>query len=335
MANFLFGNDYVCWTLNELSNADFEKFKSVNILNDDYEESIRMFYSKLYDGQHNVPFYHCLPTLNGITGEKKFKFVVVAVGDDRIFFAYKVIQILKTRQIRVFDIPVSLRGNQENVENVISLLACKQYIRFCFIGKHIPLYKNITNRQAQRVVEYDNYYYTNCLSEHITNREKKNYGIRLLENNDDFAVSLNEMVSLRDLQGIRDDFNEYLRKRGSSVNKKDDCDFYNICCATNNKISVITIRHKGVIIHINVLYVVEELNIAYSLYDISIHDYDKEDKMLKKAIEHNMTEKIKYYTSLFLPQIKVVYVLGCRPSEHRLLAHKERISDGKVEYFIL
>jgi hypothetical protein len=30
-----------------------------------------------------------------------------------------------------------------------------------------------------------------------------------------------------------------------------------------------------------------------------------------------------------------VYMAGCRPSEHRLLAHKKRISDGKVEYFIL
>lgn len=335
MANFLFESDYACWTLDELSNADFERFKTANTLSDDYCVAIGDFYGKLYNGQHNIPFYHCLPTLNSLVGEKKFRFAVVTIGDDEIFFAYKVIQILKTRQIRVFDIPVSRKGDGANVENVIKSLASKPFVRFCFTANYLPFYASVVNGQAQRLVEYDNYYYINDLCKGITNREKKNYGIRLLENNDDFVVSLNEKIKLRDLQSIRNDFNAYLRKRGSSVNKKDDDEFYNICVLTNNKINIITIRYKGVLVHINVLYVVRELNVAYSLYDISIHDYDMADTKLKKAIEHNMTEKIKYYTSLLLPEVSVVYILGCRPSEHRLLAHKENISDGNVEYYII
>ena len=335
MAIFLFGNDYVSWTLDELSNAGFELFKTANTLSDDYGVTIDEFYGKLYHGQHNIPFYHCLPTLNSIVREKKFMFSVVTIGDDEIFFAYKVIQILKTRQIRVFDIPVSRNGIYANIENVIKLLSCKPFVRFCFISNYLQMYARVVNGQAQRLVEYDNYYYTNDLCKGITNREKKNYGIRLLENNDDFVVSLNERMKLRDLQSIRNDFNEYLLQRGSSVNKKDDDEFYDICILPNNKINIITIRYKGVLVHINVLYVVKKMNVAYSLYDISLHDYDMTDTKLKKAIEHNMTEKIKYYTSLLLPEVSVVYILGCRPSEHRLLAHKERISDGKVEYFIL
>lgn len=331
MIKYLFENDYVCWSLDELSNAGFEQFKSANILNDDYGNVINGFYGKLYDGQFNIPFYHCLPVFNSIVGEKKFKFAVVNIGDDEIFFAYKVIQILTTKQIRVFDLPISRLSNNENVEKIIGILRKKDFVKFAFIGAHSKPY-DIS--ECSRLVEYDNYYYVNDFCKRVTNREKKNYGIRLLENNDDFVVSLNEKIMLRDLQGIRNDFNKYLRQRGSSVNKKDDKEFYDICCSASDKINVITIRYKGTLVHINVLYAVEELGVAYSLYDISLHDYDTGDRIIKKAIEHNMTEKIKYYTSQFLPKSRVVYILGCRPSEHRLLAHKERISDGKVEYYL-
>lgn len=335
MANFLFENDYKCWTLDELSNADFELFKATNTLIDDYNVAIEDFYGKLYNGQHNIPFYHCLPTLNSVVGEKKFKFVAVTIGDDEIFFAYKVIQILKTRQIRVFDTPISRNGNNDNIENVIKSLSCKPFVRFCFTTNHLPFYESVVCGHAQRLVEYDNYYYINDMAKDITNRQKKNFGIRLLDENENFKVALNEKIKLCDLQGIRNDFSKYLKERGSTVNKKDDEEFYNICVSKSDNIKIITIRYNGVLIHINVLYVVRKLNIAYSLYDISKHEYDRQDSILKKAIEHNMTEKIKYYTSLLLPMVKFVYILGCRPSEHRLLAHKERISDGKVEYFIL
>ena len=261
--------------------------------------------------------------------------MVISIDGDEVFFAYKVIQILKTRQIRIFDTPISRNENSKNIERVIKILACKPFVRFCFINDYLPLYDSVVNGQAQRLVEYDNYYYINNMAKDITNRQKKNFGIRLLDENENFKVELNEKIKLCDLQGIRNDFSKYLKERGSTVNKKDDEEFYNICVSKSDNIKIITIRYNGVLIHINVLYVVRELNIAYSLYDISKHEYDRQDSIIKKAIEHNMTEKIKYYTSLLLPMVKFVYILGCRPSEHRLLAHKERISDGKVEYFIL
>ena len=70
MANYLFESDYARWTLDELSCADFERFKSSNILCEDYSVVIGDFYGKIYAGQHRIPFYHCLPTLNSIIGEK-------------------------------------------------------------------------------------------------------------------------------------------------------------------------------------------------------------------------------------------------------------------------
>ena len=331
MDNFLFGNEYVCWTLDELFNADFEKFKSVNILNDDYNVVISEFYGNLYGGQYNIPFYHCLPTINSIVGEKKFKFAVVTIGDDEIFFAYKVIQILTTKQIRVFDLPISRSNNMFNVGMVLTHLKGKDFVKFAFLGNYSNWYDM---DKCDRLIEYDNYYYHNTLASNIRNDKKRKYGINEFNASGDFTVLLTNALPLSELKDIRKDFNDYLIMRGSKINKNDDKDFFAICTSNEPRVCIMTMCYKNKIIHLTVLYVVKELGVAYTIYDMSRHAYDKSDAILKRAISHNMTEKTRYFTSLLLPNIKVIYVLGCRPSEKRLLKHKEQTCDGKIEYYI-
>ena len=331
MIKCLFENDYVCWSLDELSNAGFEQFKSSNILNDDYGNVISEFYGKLYDGQFNIPFYHCLPVFNSIVGEKKFKFAVVNIGDDEIFFAYKVIQILATKQVRVFDLPISRLSNNENVEKIIRILRKKDFVKFAFLDVHS---KPFDISKCQRLVEYDNYYYHNTLAANIRNDKKRKYGINEFNASGDFAVSLTNTIPLSELRDIRADFNAYLVSRGSKINKNDDKEFFAICTSNEPRVCIMAMRYKNMIIHLTVMYVVEELGVAYTIYDISRHTYDKGDAVLKRAISHNMTEKTRYFTSLLLPNINVIYVLGCRPSEKRLLEHKAQTCDGKIEYYI-
>ena len=81
----------------------------------------------------------------------------------------------------------------------------------------------------------------------------------------------------------------------------------------------------------------DEHGVCDCLYIHHIWD-DGGDPVLHR-ITQNITEIQKYLCHLHFyiresGLFQTVYLAGCRPSEHRLLKHKERISDGKITYYL-
>ena len=73
----------------------------------------------------------------------------------------------------------------------------------------------------------------------------------------------------------------------------------------------------------------------YSLFNIHTRNTD-ENTPYGFIVRHNMSEKMQVLCyNFFLGEYERIFILGCRPSEKRLLAHKENISDGKIKYFIV
>jgi hypothetical protein len=65
-------------------------------------------------------------------------------------------------------------------------------------------------------------------------------------------------------------------------------------------------------------------------------DYEQYDETTDMILK-NITKIQNFYAWVFLYKnagIKTMYLAGCRPSERRLLAHKNNICDGKIEYYI-
>lgn len=332
MNEYLFSNEYDTISIDELCSYNFDSFKNGNVLNSSFSSVVDCFFDKVYTDSNVIPFYHCLPLLNDLTNEKKYRFLVISIGNDEVFFVYKIIQIVKTKQIRVFDAPISKMDNIDNVKKTIEILYQKKFVRFCFSTSFAKLYDSHIGI-AKRLVEYDNYFYYNK-KECQTSSKRYKVGANLAESGSGFKVVIDKKPTRKDLMTIRNDFNNYLVSRGSVLNSNDDEEYIKICTYQGEEIRILSFYFDNVLIHISVLYVIEKWHVAYTIYDISLHNYDKTNPTLKRVISHNMTEKVKYYMSLFFPNIDKIYVLGCRPTEHRLLAHKEKICDGKLEYYI-
>lgn len=326
----LFEQETSVVALDVLERADFEFFKSGTPLNADHSFVINGYYGRVYNDASRIPFYHCVPLYNSITNDKKFRFLLVSVGGDTVFVAYKIIQILKTRQIRVFDTPISAMGKAASERAVADALSALPFVRFAFSTNVVS---DADLRGTERLLEYDNYYYTRrSFFDGLPTWKLNKYGIRLVENGD-FRVTT-ERIPVRDALKIRADFNRYLSDNGHKIAKNDDSVYNLIMSSGCERIRTLAMYYKGEIVYLRVMMVYEELGVAYALYDMQTRYYDRTDKILDKVLSHNMVEKIKYFTFTSFPHIDVVYILGCRPSEHRLLAHKEMICDGKIEYYI-
>jgi len=315
-------------SLTDLENAEFDFFKGGYLLNDSYNETILKYYNAFYNKEENVPFYHCLPAFNTITNDKSFRFFVVDICGALYFIAYKIIQIIKTKQIRVFDLPIAIDGNIDNTRKVFEILNNKPFIKFAMSDYATRL---LNVQKNKRLVEYTNYYYTRQATDLIPRKKIKHWGIKTLQENKDFNVVILDKIPQNDTQAIVNDFNKYLVERGSFVSKKDNDEFCAFCRGYDN-IKLLCIYYKSILISVCVLYVFG--NVAYNLYQKDLKHYDTQDPILDKMLRYNMEQKTKFLCFKHLPNVKRIYILGCMPSEKRLIKHKEMCSDGKIEYLI-
>lgn len=330
----IFKDEVAPISLREIYSYTFDDFKSKGyLLNSDYEDIILMYYKKVYKNEYIIPFYHCLPTLNSLTKDKKFKFLVVRRGEDSILLVYKVIQILKTRQIRFFDIPISLNGIEENQYELICDLSKKDFVRFCY---SFPFTDWFNTAYGDRYPQYDNYYKSRSWYDSKCNcswmRQK---GVSSILKNKDFDVSLSKSVDFNDAKFIRENFNSYIESNNGIVSKNDDNEFYNVIRNENklNNVYYFTVYYKGGIIMLTVVLVVKELNVAYELYNMKKRGF-YEDDIEKKVLEHNISEKTSFFIFYFLKYIQRLYVLGYMPSEKRLAKHKANIYQNCLKYYI-
>jgi len=329
----IFKDEVIPISLKEIYSYSFDDFKSKGyLLNSDYEDIILKYYEKVYKNEYIIPFYHCLPTFNSLTKDKKFKFIIVKRGDDTILLVYKVIQILKTRQIRFFDIPISLNGIEENQYELIFELSKKDFIRFCY---SFPFTDWFNTAYCNRYPEYDNYYKSRIWFEKTCNISwQKKKGIYEILNNIDFKVIVSDIINENDSKKIRNSFNDYIKKRGGLVSKNDDREFYNIVkCKKHKNIKFISIYYKNEIVALRVVFLLTNINVAYSIYNIHIRS-GFIDSVLEKTIKHNFDEKMSFFVFNYFKQIKRLYVLGYMPSEKRLAKHKANIYKDCIKYYI-
>lgn len=331
MEQSLFGNQLTQWTLDDLRKADFEYFKKFGYyLNYDHIETIDKFYGICYSSYEKVQFYHCLPLLNTIVSNHEYRFILVNVKDDVLFLAYKVIQIMTTKQIRIFDIPISQKISCENVQEVINVLKDKGFLRFAVQKDFLEYYKGF---KIEKLESYNNYFYSFSKLKSLPNKKLKGWRIKSLVENKDFSFGLYDCIDIDAVRELREDFNIYLIERGSKPSPKDDKEFYRLATQKSGRKKVMPIYYKGILISITVFMIYQ--NVAYNLYQIERKHYDLNDTVLSKMLKYNMEEKTKYIAFKLFGDIERIYILGAMPSEKRLLAHKERTSDGKIEYFIL
>ncbi len=278
------------------------------------------------------PFYHLSPTYNTVTGDKQFRFILVRIEGDKVLVPYKVIQILKTKQIRFFNKPVSCDGNTEHENAVFHKLNSLPFVKFV-------LTESERVDGCEPLFEYDDYYFTldDKTDKYASGKYRSKNYINQIFSNKDVRFEYVKTTDIRQLRLLREQWKSGMAERGSSVSKHDDKMFDDIMSADRDNRRYILIYYQSILISMQIFLIDEEHGWCDCLYIHHIWD-DNGDPVLHR-ITQNITEIQKYMCHLFLylreGGIRAVYLAGCRPSEHRLLKHKERISDGKVAYYLI
>lgn len=310
--------------LNYKSFDDFKDNKKINM--DNFNEIIS-FFNCCYDGAVK-PFYHCNPLYNTITKTNNYQYMVINFENDVVFFMYKIIQIVTTKQIRVFDLPISKNNNQYNVKKIINHLNQLSFVKFATQESFIQDEYGIN--YVGNICEYNDYYFDlNNLN--FNSKFKSSNRINLLENNLNFKVYFTSEINKEDALTLRKQWKE----DKLNVNKTSDNIFEKFLNYSSDDLRYILIYYKNKLISLQCFLINNNLEYADCLYIIHLGRQKNNDETLSKILSSLTNIQIFLISKYFCnTNINYIYLAGCRPTEKKLLQHKKRISSGAIKYYI-
>lgn len=326
MPNLLFSTEPTNQSIVWLKNSGFSDFAAnSNLLTLDFNDSIEGFLETHF-ATFGKPFFRLSPFYNSVTHEKKFRFLYICVNDDVVFAIYKVVQIYATKNIRFFGFPISKKNDKETEKIVLDLLRSKPFVSFL-----TQEYRD----NSQRICMYDDYFYNldNKTKRYETSKYRSKNYINVIEKNENFSVTFGDSRNVKALEILRQHWAKGKEHRGEHVNATDTT-FNKIITSNDNDLYFLTVFYKNRAISLQVFFKNDKHHYCDCLYILHLWDACG-DETLQKAL-NNIVEIQKYLSWKFLYKrgVNRIYLAGCRESNRKLLAHKERISDGKLEYFI-
>lgn len=305
--------------------TDFIEFKNQSKLKIENIDEINLFFNSEYNNKFK-PFYHLNPLYNTILNNNQFQYIVVDFEDDKIMICYKIIQIMKLKQIRIIGLPISLNKNKEKINIVCEHLLSLDFVRIVTMNENIF--------EGSKLLEYNDYYY-NYLDHNFNGKFRSKHGINKMLNNKDFKIIAKNNVSIDFIKELRDAWVIGMKENGSDVSNQSTKDFYKIVQYEDEDILNIILTYKSNPISIQTFLINKTLKYADCLYINHLGREVLNDIDLTLILK-NICDIQNYiaYKELQKYDISNVYIAGCRPTEKRLLKHKERISDGKIEYYI-
>ena len=127
--------------------TDFNEFKTIGKKLIEIDDLPKWFWDKA-----TMPLnYNMLPDYCKLVNEYRMRYVEIEFEDDVVGFIFKVVQIIKTKQIRLFEVPFSLNNNNNNIKIIITHF-------YNILQKNFIIISNNFNCGIEEK-EYNNYYY--------------------------------------------------------------------------------------------------------------------------------------------------------------------------------
>lgn len=274
---------------------DFKKLKTLNLKN--YNE-FKEFYDRTTGGDNHWHYSANLVVSDLIT-QNKYKFVVIDMEDgDRVFVELKLIQLHKTRQLRIMNAPISLNNNYDNVIKVIDALKDLSYIKGTIKEKDLVLFKNwIVEKDKEETEHYSDLeqWKLKCNNNKwITKRR-----IKWTLNDENFVFSEATSKDIKDMTEFFDSWVEYKENRNKDVSAKRM--YYKVIEATGKRkdIKMYIMRYKGKIV--SMLGYTLHKNTANQIINMSAPrttiQYDDEKA---RKIFFDLTHQMTWFTYLEL-----------------------------------
>lgn len=259
----------------------------------------------------DIPFnYNMLPDYCKLVNEYRMRFVTIEFDDDIIGFCFKVIQIIKTKQIKLFEVPFSLNHNNNNVKIILQHLNDT-------LDKQFILLSNIYIDEIDK--ENCNYYYNyHYYQNRVTPKYRRQHRFKRYENNFELKI-INSLDnnSIKDFVEIQTNWYK-LKKNPSSPQS-----FLKAIKIKGNNY----IYYLGYLNHIPCICGIG-IKTKFGIYIVFEYSLDRTNILYDSIVIYTsriLTEKLyNIYGDINF------YKLGARKTEKGLLDFKERTSEGKI-----
>lgn len=316
--------------ITNVSKLNFSFFKTCPKIVIENTKVISEFYTKAYSVQPQ--FYHAVPMYNSIANDSTYRFCIIQIGDDRIFVPFKVIQIVKTMQIRLIGNPISKDDNYNNEQQVLS-----EFLKLPFVKIAVVKNSAIEEFNYKRLPEYDDYY-IDVYAKTFNSKYKSKYGINKILNSDDFTIDIFSGIKAIDkLEQLRKSWEVDMNNSGHPVSKKSHDVFMKFLLSDSTAVIKIVLYYLDTPISLQIVLIDLVTSNQYLLYINHLGrscNYDEVSKTVIKSLTEVQIWLLRYAKDLGFFQSNLFFIAGCRPSEHRLLKHKQQISDGVIEYLL-
>lgn len=281
---------------------DFKKLKTLNLKN--YEE-FKVFYDRTTGGDNHW-HYSANLVINDLITQNKYKYVVVDMEDgDKVFLELKLIQLHKTRQLRLVNVPISLNDNVDNVITIIRQLENLSYVKGTIKEKDLYLFENWDKEKRKEETEHysdlENWKKKCNTNKWITKRR-----IKWTLNDDNFTFREVTPSDKDAMKKFFDSWVEYKENRNETVSSKRM--YYKMINESDrDDIKIYIMLYKGEIVSM-VGYTLH-MNTANQIINISApRTMIKHDDEKARKIFFDLTHQMTWFTYLKLDKNGIDYV---------------------------
>jgi len=326
--------------LQELRNKDFNYYSNNrNYLFCENEHILRPYYESL------CSIYkiheHLNIVKNSATRNKSFRYLFFTYNDRVWLVLYKVITILKTRQIRFYNIPVPktfFYKWEEDAIQIISELKKSFFIKFVFSEHFYNLFNDISPKhEIKRLEILDEFFYD--ISNDNKNFNSKKFlskrEILKMERSHDVKITCSTKCNINETFELYEKWSMGMEKKKDNVRKSSRLKFVNFVNETNKlyteSIFVISVIYKNSAIM--QIFLVENGNDSLDCA-FYIHIWESLGDVFLNRLTHNFNDIEKYLTWKFFRNESKKIFYGVAENK-KLRKHKEMICDGFIKYYII
>lgn len=259
-----------------------------------------------------IPFnYNMLPDYCKLVNEYRMRFVTIEFDDDIVGFCFKVIQIIKTKQLKLFELPFSLKRNNNNVKIILQHLDT-------VLGNQLVLLSNIYNSDNIDKENCNYYYNYHYYKNRYTPKYRRQHRFKRYENNFELEI-------IKDLtdKNINDFINIQTIWHSLKKNPASPKSFLKALKTKSNNY----IYYLGYLKNIPCICGIG-IKTKFGIYIVFEYSLDRTNILYDSIVIYAskiLTEKLyEQYGDINF------YKLGARKTEKGLLAFKERTSEDKI-----
>lgn len=288
---------------------NFNDFKNVGNRLIDIDDLPQWFWDKAV----TPPIYVMIPDYCKLVNDYRMRYVEVKFEDDVVGFVFKVVQIMNTKQIRLFEVPFSLNDNNKNIKLIIAHLYDKLQNNLIILSNDFDC--------GVEYKEYNNYYYNYLFYQQLeTNKYRRKHQYKYYESNFKLEIHTELNQELQEQFAKIHDVWATIKENVQSLNS------FNYA---------ITKSHKSQ----NYIYYIGYLNdipcvcgiciiTKFGLYGVFRYSLIKTDPIYRCVNIH--TSKLLSQYAYNNMSILNIYNLGARKNENGVINFKENTSAGKV-----